>query len=93
MGRRISRDAIALGYLVEVVDEVVRRTTSGSATRHDYAVARAALQFLLAVARRVENHLADELSERQVTGINHLRHTCARYEAMLWQPTPIFLRS
>ena len=92
MGRRISRDAIALGYLLEVVDDVVNRKASRSATLHDYAVAKAALQFLRASAERVEVHLADELSQRHVTAINQLRHNCARYDAMLWQPTPIFLR-
>ena len=95
MGKRagISRDAQALSYVIEIVDEVVGKTAARSATRHDHAVARAALRFLVATANRVEVDLAHDLSERHITALNWVRRTCARYEAMLWQPTPIFLRS
>ena len=95
MARRAarSRDGRTLECLIEIVDEVAGKTAARTATSRDHAVARVALRFLLATTSLVEVGLAGQLSEPDLTAINWIRHACARYEAMLWQPAPIFLRS
>ena len=81
-----------LGGLITVVDSIIGRHATGSASPAELAIARSCVVALLASADLGERFVSDHLSQGIPTDVDRLRRACHMYELRLWETAPEFLK-
>jgi hypothetical protein len=88
----MSREAAGIAYLVDIVDDIVRRHRERRADGSDLAHGEAVVNLLREIVDRAERSLGGRPSDQHLFAFSWMRRKCARYELLLWQTAPRFLR-